>query len=61
MAKSKAQKQRAHIERNGGVNPASHRGARPDFSTHTRTTPTLQSKKQKAMKKYGLRDIRNYA
>lgn len=54
MAKSKAQKHRAHIERNGGVNPERHRGIRPDFSMHTRTTPTLKSKKQKAMKKYGV-------
>ena len=61
MAKSKAQKQRAHIERNGGVNPEKHRVVRPDFSMHTRKTPTLKSRKQKAMKKYGLKDIRQYA
>lgn len=61
MAKSKAQKQRAHIERNGGVNPENHRGIKPDFSTHTRQTPTLKSKQQKQARKYKNTEIRAYA
>lgn len=52
MAKSTAQKIRAHRERNGLRNPESNRAAAPDFSTHVRRTPSLHEKRLKADLKY---------
>lgn len=52
MAKSKAQKQRAHAVRNGRPDPASYRLDNPDFSTHVRRTPSLQEKLDRQERKY---------
>lgn len=49
---SKAKRYRQHLERNGRVNPEQHRGERPDFSMHTRKTPTKQSRMKRMLKKY---------
>lgn len=49
---SKAKRHRKHLERNGRVNPEQHRGERPDFSTHTRKTPSKQTRIRRALKKY---------
>lgn len=40
MAKSKSQKQRAHLIRQGRRDPEENRGTNSDFSTHTRRTKT---------------------
>lgn len=57
MAKSKAQKHRAHLERNGQRNPELGRNFDPDFSTHERKTKTLQEKRNKQESKYKHRQI----
>lgn len=57
MAKSKARKLRDHIARNGSRNPADSRADQPDFSTHTRRTPTRQDKIHKREQKHKKRSI----
>lgn len=52
MAKSKAQKLRAHAERNGRRNPELNRLTDPDFSMHQRKLPTLTEKREKQARKY---------
>lgn len=52
MAKSKAQKQREHLVRNGRRDPASNRGNSPDFSTHERKLPSKLAKQVKENNKY---------
>ncbi|MGX1266616.1 hypothetical protein RKD55_004560 [Rossellomorea marisflavi] len=52
MAKSNAQKMRAHKERNGLRNPESNRGVVPGFSTHVRKTPSIHEKRIKDERKY---------
>ena len=52
MAKSKAQKMRAHAARNGRRDPALNRGESFDFSTVTKRTPTLAEKKRRAENKH---------
>lgn len=53
MAKSAAQKQRAHLVRNGKLNPEIRRGLRPEISTHERKTPTKRARLEKQYRKYG--------
>ena len=52
MAKSKAQKVRAHAVRNGKRNPTDNRAFESGFSTHVRKTPTLQEQRLKQEQKY---------
>lgn len=52
MAKSNARKKREHLIRNGKLDPASQRGLRPDFSTHTRRTPSKVERLRKTERKY---------
>lgn len=56
MAKSKAQKHREHLVRNGRRDPNMNRGFTPDISTHERKLPTLQEKRDKLAKKYKQED-----
>lgn len=51
MARSKAQKARAHKVRNGRRDPALKRGE-VDFSTHVRKTPSRQERIDKSERKY---------
>ena len=55
MAKSPAQKQRAHLVRNGKRDPNLNRVSAPDYSTHERKLPTLVEKKRKNEQKYAQR------
>jgi len=54
MAKSKAQKQRAHLARNSRRDPAINRNGLDTngISTHVRKTPTLHEKRERALSKY---------
>lgn len=54
MAKSKAQKLRAHAVRNGKRNPELNRGVTPAISTHERKTPTRKELLHKQYKKESL-------
>lgn len=60
MAKSKAQKHRAHLVRNGLRDPQSNRGIRPDFSTFERKTPTAQAKLERQERKHKNRLLSYY-
>ena len=51
MAKSKAQKQRAHAVRNGKRDPELSRGV-VAFSTHVRRTPTLHERMERQTRKH---------
>ena len=51
MAKSKAQKIRAHAVRNGKRDPALNRGV-VEFSTHVRKTPTLHERIDRQERKH---------
>lgn len=52
MAKSNAQKNRAHAARNGARNPEANRAYAPGFSTHVRKTPTLHERRMKQERKH---------
>lgn len=52
MAKSKAQKQRAHLVRNGRRDPELNRNAHDGISTHVRTTPTLAERTSRRENKH---------
>lgn len=60
MAKSKAQKHRAHLVRNGLRDPQSNRGIRPDFDTFERKTPTRKTKQQRQERKHKNRLLSYY-
>lgn len=51
MAKSKAQKQRAHLVRNGRRDPQLNRNEE-SFSLHVRQTPTLHERRVKQQTKH---------
>lgn len=52
MAKSNAQKKRAHAVRNGQLDPQISRGLVPEMSTHERKLPTKQQRLDRQSKKY---------
>lgn len=52
MGRSKAQKHRRHLIRNGCNDPARKRGFQVGFSMHERTTPSKQEKQERQARKY---------
>lgn len=60
MARSKAQKKRAHLIRNGRRDPAENRGVQPDFSTHVRKTPSLVERQRRKETKHKKQLLRQY-
>lgn len=51
MAKSRAQRKREHLIRNGKRDPELDRGKNPDFSVHQRRLPTLIERRNKKWRK----------